>query len=633
MLTSLKSKLLSAFAAMALLTLIVGSFGLYTETQMGGVLSTVTNDVAPSIDKVQAVYSNFLKVLWSNYRGLVAESANQPQARSEARRMRDDAFREIDSAIAAWDAEPMVEEEEEPWRELKAGLAAFRPANDRAWEALEAGNPARAEAEIVAGSQARDRLLSAAQSLIAIERQRLRDYDAEGEAERVTATRVTVGVTLLAVLAAFAVGILITGAITRPVVAMQAVARRLADGDFDQKIEHRSNDEVGALAESFRTTTEVLRAAITDVNVLIESAQRGQLSQRADASKYRGGFGELLTGMNSLLEAVATPIKETNRVLSQLAASDLTARSTVQFQGEYQSMMSSLNTATDNLQQSLQQVAAASEQVAAASSEIASASQSVAQGASEQASALEQSTTALAQMGDATKRNAESALQANLLASEARAKSSEGNEAMMQMTRAMSKIRGAAEGTAAIIRDINEIAFQINLLALNAAVEAARAGEAGRGFAVVADEVRNLAQRSKDAATKTEALISDSMNLTKEGEEISSRVSATLGEIVGSVSQVSEIVSYISTASQEQAQGIAQSQRALQQMDQMTQLAAASSEQTSSAAEQLAAQSQELASLVGKFELGDAARASLEKGARLQASKKTSRFQLHRKSA
>jgi chemotaxis receptor (MCP) glutamine deamidase CheD len=82
---------------------------------------------------------------------------------------------------------------------------------------------------------------------------------------------------------------------------------------------------------------------------------------------------------------------------------------------------------------------------------------------------------------------------------------------MVQMTDAMGENRAAAEGTATIIRDINDIAFQTNLLALNAAVEAARAGEAGRGFAVVAEEVRNLALRSKEAARKTEVLIKDSV--------------------------------------------------------------------------------------------------------------------------
>ncbi|RYZ07070.1 MAG: methyl-accepting chemotaxis protein [Myxococcales bacterium] len=631
MLSSLKSKLLSAFALMALLTLVVGSFGLHTASNMGEQLSTVTTDVAPSIDNIQHVYSSFLQVLWANARGVLAEEVHQPEARGEARRRRDDALRDIDQVIARWDAEPMTKEEEVVWSELKGQLGAYRPAIDRIWSAIEAGDTTRARAEINAGTPARDSFLKATESLIAVERVRLRDHQAAADAQRASTTRIIVIATVLAVLAAFALGVVITGAIARPVIEMQHVARRLAEGDFDQQIEHRSGDEVGALAESFRTTTAVLRSATADVALLIEAAQRGNLAQRADSGKYRGGFAELLTGMNSLLEAVATPIQETNRVLAQLAASDLTARSHRKLEGDYQTMMASLDEATGNLQQSLLQVASASEQVAAASSEIASGSQSVAQGAAQQAGALEESSAALVQLADATKRNAESAAKANQLARAAQQKSGEGAEAMQQMTAAMSKIRGAAEGTAAIIRDIDEIAFQINLLALNAAVEAARAGEAGRGFAVVADEVRNLAQRSKEAATKTEALIGDSMSLTKEGELISGRVNDTLSEIVGSVTQVSEIVSHIATASQEQAQGIAQSQRAMRQMDQTTQLAAASSEETSSAAEQLAAQSQELAALVARFELGEVARSPTNDARRL--SPKGRRHQGHRKSA
>lgn len=61
----------------------------------------------------------------------------------------------------------------------------------------------------------------------------------------------------------------------------------------------------------------------------------------------------------------------------------------------------------------------------------------------------------------------------------------------------------------ALSQTILSITSQTNLLALNAAIESARAGEAGKGFAVVANEIRILAENSKEAVSKIEAITSE----------------------------------------------------------------------------------------------------------------------------
>jgi methyl-accepting chemotaxis protein len=66
-------------------------------------------------------------------------------------------------------------------------------------------------------------------------------------------------------------------------------------------------------------------------------------------------------------------------------------------------------------------------------------------------------------------------------------------------TAAMAELAARADGIAATVSLIAEVAARTNLLALNATIEAARAGEHGRGFAVVAHEIKGLAAQTQGA--------------------------------------------------------------------------------------------------------------------------------------
>jgi methyl-accepting chemotaxis protein len=377
----------------------------------------------------------------------------------------------------------------------------------------------------------------------------------------------------------------------------------ISKGEIPAKITDNYNGDFNLIKNNLNQCIEAVNILVADALMLAQAAVEGKLTTRADATKHAGDFKRIVQGVNQTLDAVLEPINEAAGVLEKLSQRDLRVRVKGNYQGDHAKIKESVNATGEALHDALLRVAVAVDQVSSASGQIASSSQSVADGASQQASALEETSSSLESMSAMTKRSADNAQQANGLAQTAKGAATEGAAAMEQMGTAMTKIRASAEGTSQIIKDINEIAFQTNLLALNAAVEAARAGEAGRGFAVVAEEVRSLALRSKEAAMKTEVLIKESVRQAEEGEVTAKGVSTKLGEIVTGVTKVTDIVAEISASAKEQSGGIDQVNRAVTEMNKVTQQNAANSEESSSAAAELSSQSEELAAMIGAFQL------------------------------
>ena len=378
---------------------------------------------------------------------------------------------------------------------------------------------------------------------------------------------------------------------------------KISRGNIPPKITDSYNGDFNTIKNNLNRCVDAVNSLVADTETLVRASIEGKLSTRADASKHEGDYRRIVDGVNKTLDAVIAPVMEAAGALETLARYDLRARVTGDYQGDHARIKDALNGTAKALQDALSQVADAVEQVSEASQQIAGSSQAVSQGASEQASSLEETSSSLEEMAGMTKQNADNTIQARSLAQTTKEAAEKGGTAMVRMTDAMEKIRAASQGTADIIKDINEIAFQTNLLALNAAVEAARAGDAGRGFAVVAEEVRNLALRSKEAAKKTEDLIKVAVGHAENGRVITNEVAGSLTEIVTAAAKVNDIVSEIAVASQEQSRGIEQVNTAVAEMDKVVQTAASNAEESSSAAEELASQSEELSSLVQRFEL------------------------------
>jgi methyl-accepting chemotaxis protein len=427
-----------------------------------------------------------------------------------------------------------------------------------------------------------------------------------------------------------------------PIAEVARAANRLAFGDLNQDITYRSNDDVGFLAQSFREVIAGLKAKasvateiaqgnlsvnasalcdedvlgnamvtmkdsianmVKDIALLVVAAVDGDLGRRADSSQHRGEFRNIIDGVNSTLDAVVNPIKDTIGVLDRVAAKDLAARVTGDYKGDHAKIKDALNKTVQNLDDALSQVAMGTEQITSAAGQISNGSQALAQASSEQASSLQEVSSSLQEMASMTNQNAANAKEAKSLSDAARLTADKGTESMRSLSEAMSRIKSSSDETAKIVKTIDEIAFQTNLLALNAAVEAARAGDAGKGFAVVAEEVRNLAMRSAEAAKNTANMIEESVKNADAGVSINEHVLKNLTEITDQVRKVTEVMSEIAVASDQQSTGIDQITVAVDQLNQVTQQNAANSEESASTSQEMSGQVEELRTMVSSFKL------------------------------
>ena len=301
--------------------------------------------------------------------------------------------------------------------------------------------------------------------------------------------------------------------------------------------------------------------------------------------------------------AITGPIANAVRVAKEMSQGDMTHQLHATGTDEVAELLQSLETMRQSLSRVVASVREGSEGVEIASSEIAQGNHDLSARTEQQASALQQTATSMDQLSAQVRHNADSAHQANQLATNASTVAVRGGEVVGRVVDTMKEINASSRRISDIISVIDGIAFQTNILALNAAVEAARAGDQGRGFAVVASEVRSLAGRSAEAAKEIKQLINASVERVGQGTALVDEAGTTMTEVVSSIRRVTDMMGEINSASNEQSQGVAQVGSAITQMDHTTQQNAALVEQIAAAASSLKSQASELVNTVSVFKL------------------------------
>ena len=120
---------------------------------------------------------------------------------------------------------------------------------------------------------------------------------------------------------------------------------RIADGDLDVVIQAASAEDEIAAAETRMVAS--LRALVGEINALNRAAIEGKLSARGDASKFQGGYRQVLQGMNDTLDAVIGPLNMAAEYVDLIAQGDIPPKITEQYNGDFNELKNNLNMCID----------------------------------------------------------------------------------------------------------------------------------------------------------------------------------------------------------------------------------------------------------------------------------------------
>jgi len=580
----LRTKLISGFLLVSMITLFVGVFGVVKLNQLNAADTILYRQATVPLSEVSDLSTDMLRLRLNTIEAVDSKQEKDRQAGRDAiTKLRES----ITKGIEAFEKHHLTDEEKTLLTQMKDSKEAYYKLVDKVLEYDAAEKDAEAQALLAGEGRTLARSFrDAIDKTMEMKVQRAKTISEDNDAQAESSAKLMYALIALGLMGSIGLGLLLTANVMNQLGEdpgyLAEVAGKIAGGDLG--VAFKPQKKEGGVYHVMRGMVQTMKAKIAEAEQkTAEAAEQASLAQIATDEANEAKARAERAKAEGMMQAAAQ-LEKVVEVISS-ASEELSAQVEQSSRG------------TEVQSQRVGETATAMEEMNATVLEVAkNASQ-----------AADSSATARTKAADGAK-----------IVSQVVAGINTMQTVSLTMKEDMGVLGKQAEGIGQVMNVISDIADQTNLLALNAAIEAARAGDAGRGFAVVADEVRKLAEKTMTATKEVGEAISGIQHGTKKNLEnvdravqtveeatgLAHQSGAALQEIVHLVEVATDQVRSIAAASEEQSAASEEINRSIEDINRISSETASAMNQSAQAVGELANQAGHLRSVIEKMKSG-----------------------------
>jgi methyl-accepting chemotaxis protein len=130
---------------------------------------------------------------------------------------------------------------------------------------------------------------------------------------------------------------------------------RISKGDIPPKITDTYNGDFNEIKVNLNNCIEIMQGLLDETATLIKATKDGKLDTRGNAARFVGGWGELVGGVNELIDAFVGPINVTAEYVDRISKGDIPPKITDTYNGDFNEIKINLNNCIETMQELLDQ--------------------------------------------------------------------------------------------------------------------------------------------------------------------------------------------------------------------------------------------------------------------------------------